>query len=337
MPLTTVGLLFAYDWDWRAFGPMQGADLRWDHYGFDLFSFPSNLRLAGFDMRRTADRLAERGRRAGWRGVLSHHEQFGALTAALVAERLRLPGAPVESILAAQHKWHARRVLQQVEHLKCDLKDYASGLKGHVRILANTTSITSALPAALASFLAGQSDVSIDLQERLSQDIVVDINEARADIGIVAGDIDTEGLEVRPFASDELVVVVPHGHPLAEVPQTSFLQTLDDPQISLQEGSALAGFLPPLARAMGRNLDFRIQVSSFESICLLVEAGVGIGIIPRSSALRHAQTMRLHIVSLSDAWATREMKIVHRADIELPRLAGELVRHLESFASLASL
>lgn len=232
---------------------------------------------------------------------------------------------------------HARRVLQQVEHLKCDLKDYASGLKGHVRILANTTSITSALPAALASFLAGQSDVSIDLQERLSQDIVVDINEARADIGIVAGDIDTEGLEVRPFASDELVVVVPHGHPLAEVPQTSFLQTLDDPQISLQEGSALAGFLPPLARAMGRNLDFRIQVSSFESICLLVEAGVGIGIIPRSSALRHAQTMRLHIVSLSDAWATREMKIVHRADIELPRLAGELVRHLESFASLASL
>ncbi|MBS4038447.1 MAG: ATP-grasp domain-containing protein, partial [Hydrogenophaga sp.] len=112
MPLTTVGLLFAYDWDWRAFGPMQGADLRWDHYGFDLFSFPSNLRLAGFDMRRTADRLAERGRRAGWRGVLSHHEQFGALTAALVAERLRLPGAPVESILAAQHKWHARRVLQ---------------------------------------------------------------------------------------------------------------------------------------------------------------------------------------------------------------------------------
>jgi DNA-binding transcriptional LysR family regulator len=230
---------------------------------------------------------------------------------------------------------HARRVLQQVDHLKCDLKDYASGLKGHVRILANTTSITSALPAALASFLAEQPDVSIDLQERLSQDIVVDINEARAAIGIVAGDVDTEGLEVRPFTSDDLVVVVPMGHPLAQAPRTSFLQTLDDPQISLPEGSALAGFLPPLARAIGRNLEFRIQVSSFESICLLVEAGVGIGIIPHSSALRHAQTMRLRIVPLTDAWATREMKIVHRADIELPRLATELVRHLERFASLA--
>src|SRR5690606_2416942 len=131
---------------------------------------------------------------------------------------------------------HARRVLQQVDHLKCDLKDYAVGLKGHVRILANTTSITSALPAALASFLAQQPDVSIDLNERLSQEIVIDINEARADIGIVAGNVDTEGLEVRGFASDELVVVVPAAHRLAGGADTDFLATLDDAHVSLQEG-----------------------------------------------------------------------------------------------------
>jgi hypothetical protein len=114
MPVTTAGLLFAFDWDWRAFEPLAGPGLRWDRYGFDLFRFPSNLRLAGFDIRRAADRLSARGRSEGWQAVLSHHEQFGALTAALVAERLRLPGAPVEAVLAAQHKWHARRVLERV-------------------------------------------------------------------------------------------------------------------------------------------------------------------------------------------------------------------------------
>jgi DNA-binding transcriptional LysR family regulator len=226
---------------------------------------------------------------------------------------------------------HARRVLQQIDHLKCDLQDYATGLKGHVRILANTTAITSALPAALASFLAEQPDVSIDLQERLSQEIVIDINGARADIGIVAGNVDTAGLELRQFASDALVVVVPSAHRLAGAPQTSFLSTLDDHQISLQEGSALAGFLPPIARAMGRNLHFRIQVGSFEAICLLVEAGVGIGIIPRSSALRHARTMKIGIVALTDGWATREIKIVNRADPGMPKLARDLVAHLEAF------
>lgn len=109
------GWLFAYDWDLQALQALQQAGLaQFSTAGFDLFSFPSNARLIGFDLDRFAAAQARRGRREGWRGVLSHHEQFGALAAALVAERLGLPGAPPESILAAQHKLHARRVLQQV-------------------------------------------------------------------------------------------------------------------------------------------------------------------------------------------------------------------------------
>ena len=99
-----------------------GGAVRCDHAGFDLFSFPGNLRLPAFDVERFAAWQAARGRRRGGRAVLSHHEQFGALAAALVAERLGLPGAKPESILAAQHKLHARRVLAQVApdaNLRC--------------------------------------------------------------------------------------------------------------------------------------------------------------------------------------------------------------------------
>jgi DNA-binding transcriptional LysR family regulator len=227
---------------------------------------------------------------------------------------------------------HARKVLQQVDHLKIDLRDYAEGAKGHVRVLANTTSITSALPPALASFLAQHRDVSIDLREQLSQDIVMSINAAHADIGLVAGNVDMQGLEVRDFVADELLVAMPTNHPMAGLPRVEFVQTLDQPHISLSEGSALANFLPPLARSIGRHLEFRIQVSSFESICLLVEAGVGIGILPRSSALRHARTLKLALVPLADPWALRETKIVTRAGQPLPRLAAELVRHLANFS-----
>jgi hypothetical protein len=110
-----VGWLFAYDWDRDALERLGHEGLaRFDTAGFDLFSFPSNRALVGFDIERFADREAARGRRLGWRGVLSHHEQFGALAAALVAERLGLPGTSPESILAAQHKLHARGVVQRV-------------------------------------------------------------------------------------------------------------------------------------------------------------------------------------------------------------------------------
>ena len=107
------GLLFDYEWDAMAHAAMA-AQWRFDRAGFDLFAFPSNARLIGFDLERFAAAQARRARRRGWLGVLSHHEQFGALAAALVAEAAGLPGPRPAAILACQHKLHARRVLQQV-------------------------------------------------------------------------------------------------------------------------------------------------------------------------------------------------------------------------------
>ncbi len=113
MKADRVLVLFNYDWDqvgyrrWSAAFPMDSA-------GFDLFSFPSNLQLVTFDLQRFVDRLAARAVRKGWCAVTSNHEQFGALAAALLAERMGWPGTPVAAVLACQHKLHARRVLQQV-------------------------------------------------------------------------------------------------------------------------------------------------------------------------------------------------------------------------------
>ncbi len=111
--LPRIGLLFSYEWDTLCFNRLLHS-YRYDEAGFDLFSFPSNARLLGFDLERFATQQAARARRRGWAGVVSHNEQFGALAAALVAEKLGLPGTPVNALLACQHKLHARRVLAQV-------------------------------------------------------------------------------------------------------------------------------------------------------------------------------------------------------------------------------
>ncbi|MFZ5484064.1 MAG: ATP-grasp domain-containing protein [Pseudomonadota bacterium] len=113
MPETATLVLFNYDWDRTGFARWRD-EFCLDHAGFDLFSFPSNLRLAGFDLDRFVARLARRARRRGWRAVVSNHEQFGALAAALLAERMGWPGTPVAAVLACQHKLHARRVLDAV-------------------------------------------------------------------------------------------------------------------------------------------------------------------------------------------------------------------------------
>jgi hypothetical protein len=106
-------VLFNYDWDQREFARLAE---HWPHdsAGFDLFTFPSNARLAWFDMERFADRLARRAKAKNWQAVLSNHEQFGALAAALLAEKMGWPGTPVEAVLACQHKLYARQILERV-------------------------------------------------------------------------------------------------------------------------------------------------------------------------------------------------------------------------------
>ncbi len=115
MTTPRAGWLFAYDWDRVALASQQAlGQAQFDHAGFDLFAFPSNVALPFYDHERFAARQAARGRRQRWQAVLSQQEHFGALAASLVAEALGLPGTSPESILAAQHKLHARRVLQRV-------------------------------------------------------------------------------------------------------------------------------------------------------------------------------------------------------------------------------
>ena len=106
-------VLFNYDWDRLGFA-RWASEFPTDSAGFDLFSFPSNAHLVNFDLQGFVDRLAARAGRAGWQAVTSNHEQFGALAAALLAERMGWPGTPVGAVLACQHKFYARQVLEQV-------------------------------------------------------------------------------------------------------------------------------------------------------------------------------------------------------------------------------
>ncbi|TFW09592.1 LysR family transcriptional regulator [Oxalobacteraceae bacterium OM1] len=228
---------------------------------------------------------------------------------------------------------HARLVLQQLEYLRSELQDYAKGMKGRVRVFANTTAITEFLPQLLPDFLAAHPDVSVDLRERLSHDIVRAVSEGKADIGIVAGNVRTEGLEVLPYREDRLVLATSQEHPLARAGTVWFEETLDYEHVGLHETSAIHAFVTNAAETAAKPLKIRIQVGNFEAVCRMVEAGVGIGILPESAARRHAQTMAIRIVQLEDEWALRKLQICVRSMRLLPHFARELVELLGANAA----
>ena len=225
---------------------------------------------------------------------------------------------------------HARLILQQAERLREDLSAYAGGLAGQIRMLSNTNALTEFLPEALSSFLAAHRNVSVDLEERLSDEIVGMVAEGVADLGIVAGTVDASALETYPFRQDRFVLVVARDHPLAGRSQVAFAEVLDHDFVGLDRASALQRFLAAKAAPSGRPLRLRVQLRSFDAVCRMVECRVGIGIVPETTARRVARTMAISAVALSDAWALRELTICIRSFAELPPYARQLVEHLRA-------
>jgi DNA-binding transcriptional LysR family regulator len=227
---------------------------------------------------------------------------------------------------------HARAILRQAERLREDLGAYAGGLAGQIRVLSNTNALTEFLPEALSSFLATHPHVSVDLEERLSDEIVGLIAEGVGDLGIVAGTVDVSALATYPFRRDRFVLVVARDHPLAGRSKIAFAQVLEHDFVGLDRASALQRFLADKAARIGAPLRLRVQLRSFDAVCRMVECNVGIGIVPETTARRVARTMAIAVVTLTDPWAVRELTICVRDFEELPPYARQLVEHLRAGA-----
>jgi DNA-binding transcriptional LysR family regulator len=223
---------------------------------------------------------------------------------------------------------HARGILRQAQQLRFDLQEYGGGLRGHLRVFANTTAVSDFLPEILPPYLAAHPRISIDLQEKPNAEIASGVLDGRADLGIVAGEVDTLGLQKVHFSTDRLVLVTRRGHPLARRRSVVFAETLGEDHVGMHQGSTLQDFLAGVTERLGKPLKLRIQLSSFDAMCRMVGAGVGIGIVPESVAERNREAMKLAVVRLADAWSVRERYVLARDQERLPPYARELIAAL---------
>ena len=227
---------------------------------------------------------------------------------------------------------HARQVFAQLEQMHADLAPYASGLHSQVTMFANTNAINCFLPEDLGDFLRDHPRVRVSLEEQPSPAIIQAVAAGQVEIGVVAAGSDLGGLETRPYRHDRLVLVVPAAHELAGRTQVAFAEVLGEPFVCLHAGSAIHTFMMNAAAQLGGRLDVRIQVRSFNAVCRMVAAGVGIGMVPRSAAglaeNGNAAVDSEKTVEISDSWAPRDLQLCFRAYANLSRAAAALVDHL---------
>jgi DNA-binding transcriptional LysR family regulator len=207
---------------------------------------------------------------------------------------------------------HARQVFAQLEQMHADLTPFAQGVRGHVSLWANTHATHTFLPDSLAAFLQRYPQVSVTLEEHTSPDVVMAVARGEVDVGVVAESVAGADVELIPYRADRLVLIAPADHALAQRASTLFAQVLDYPFVMLHAGSAIHTFTMNAAAALGRHLEVRIQVRSFEAVCRMVSAGVGVGLVPLGAVPAGAARAALTVIELDEPWAQRDLKVCVR-------------------------
>ncbi|MFC0407296.1 LysR family transcriptional regulator [Roseomonas elaeocarpi] len=223
---------------------------------------------------------------------------------------------------------HARLVTAQVERMRGEMGEYAGGLKGHVRVLANTAAVAEFLPEILAGFLRANPNVDVELGERPSPEVARAVAEEEADVGIAAAHADFSGLEVLPFRRDRLVLIAPPDHALAGRGRITFAEALASEFVGFQDNSALGGHLAGHAARAGGRMRTRVRVGGLDTTCRMVALGAGVAVIPEAAARRWNTRGELAVVGLDDPWAERQLMVVVRRLEALSPHARRLVEHL---------
>lgn len=233
----------------------------------------------------------------------------------------------------------ARGVLNDLDGIATQMQDFRAGVRGHVRVVANISAITQFLPDELQRFMAAHPQVDVRLQEQISTAVAQSVAENAADVGILnhGSHHGYEGrISLLPYREDELVLIVPAGHALARRQRVRLQDALPCDFVGMHPGSAINNLLTRAAAELEMPLKLRIQVTSYDALCLMVSAGLGVGVIPRGSAQIYRGTLAIRAITLAEPWARRRLSLCVRCGEPLSGVTRLLVDHLRACAPEAA-
>ena len=222
---------------------------------------------------------------------------------------------------------HAREVIKTLDRIPDALSTLAADDQPDIRMLGNQTAVVVVV-ADLASYIAQRPAVKIRLEEGRSLPIIEEVAQGSADIGIIGHFQPTDRMRVVPYRSIPLMLVMPVSHPLASRGAISFAEALEFDLITLVQGTAIRGWALASAARMAREPKFTMQVQSYEAMRAMVQAGLGIAVMPAPNILPYEDLLQVRTLPLTDDWARMQLYLVCA-----PRTAGtpaieELLAHL---------
>jgi DNA-binding transcriptional LysR family regulator len=276
-------------------------------------------------------------------GNMSRAAENAHMVASAVSKRLAQLEATVGTPLLIRRKHgvvptpagetlreHARSILLSASRIERDMASHAAGIQGRVNVLATASVMAETLADEIAEFLKKpeHQNIQIDLEERISPEVVRGIHEGVASMGICWDAAETGLLHTRTYRHDHLCVAVPRGHPLSRLPQLRYADTLDYEHVIMPVNSAVEVMLQREAGLLGKRLHHRVIVTNFEAALRVVRAGLAIAVVPREVTPLFAEAFGLDIVPLEERWSKRRFILCHRGEEVLSPASLLLLNYL---------
>lgn len=223
---------------------------------------------------------------------------------------------------------HAIEVIAKVEQLAQAVDDLQSGASGHLRLWANPSALGGFLPDLLARYAGEHPRVRLELEDALSEDCVRAVQKGVAELAVIGDNVPGEGLETLECNLDRLVLLVPRTHRFAAMPAVPTQLAFQQDLITLARSASLTRKVIAAAEAVGAGVRIRVQVRSFDTMCRMVGAGLGLAFLPAAAASLYAQALELAIVPLEGMEVQRRLLLAMRKGVELSPAATAFVEML---------
>jgi DNA-binding transcriptional LysR family regulator len=224
---------------------------------------------------------------------------------------------------------HSRIILEHFNAFTKQLRRHDSIGTQLIRIAAIHTVGLHELPPYLQAFFKKHPDCDTRLIYRTDEEVYSDVSEFRADVGIVAYPEVRTGLEVFSFRQDQLVVIAPPEHPVAEHKKIRMKDLNGQNFVAFSASAPTRKMLDKIFYKMKLDLHIEQEFENIETIKSAVAAGLGIAIVPQSSCVRELQNHSLSAIQITDVNLVRPLGILVRKTHLRPQVVNEFISILK--------
>jgi DNA-binding transcriptional LysR family regulator len=205
----------------------------------------------------------------------------------------------------------AQNVMRELDDALVGIKDTAERIAGLVTIACVPSAVGYFLPQAIQQFHASYPKVRIRLIDEYSSEVLVAVARADADFGLTYIGTQEADIAFEPLLEERFVVACPAGHPLTRKKRLTWAELAQHPYLTLAQGSGNRFLIDQALSQVETRPQWICEVRHVPALVSLVEAGLGLGVVPRLAMPPRGHASGLVSIPLEPA-ITRVIGLISR-------------------------